>query len=292
MHIIQHRAIHDFNQINRNTFKCSWKRFFLLGFIILLFGGLFLYYFNLYFPLIFSIIFVFFWTLARMRHRQKLKHLVEMQIPNDIWQAFYQRHPQVSLSSQQIIAEGFKDYLALHLWSKNSYAMPSHAVDALWHLLLEEYPYFYRQLCQSSLGYLLKHKPHDQNPTALQKAQQQQQLMNTWHAACQIHHLDPKNTQTLPRLFQIDAQVKWENGIYFKLPLLLAMYAQLLHVSSNTSLIEQNSACSSTTACSSSCSGSSSDVSHSHSGHDVNSDGDSSSDSSCSSCSSCGGGGD
>ncbi|MDQ9020540.1 hypothetical protein RFI02_05385 [Acinetobacter sichuanensis] len=214
-----------------------------------------------------------------------------IQIPDYIWQAFYQRHPNMSLSSKVKIEEGFKDYLALHLWQKKAYAMPSHAVDALWHLLIEEFQCFYFLMCQNTLGYELKHQPHAPQPTRMQKAAQQQQLMNTWQAACQIQYLNPKNTSILPRLFQVDTQVKWENGIYFKLPLLIAMYVQLLTVSSHMP-IPTNSSCSSgTTACSSSCSGSSSRTSHSCSDHEGSSNSDSGS-SSDSSCSSCGGGGD
>lgn len=290
MHTQQHHSLQHFSTVKRNIFKLSWFRFLIYSLIILSLGGLFLYYFHIYFLLIFSVIFVFFWTLVRRLHLKKLQDLVAIRIPDYIWQAFYQRHPQMSESSQEIIEEGFKDYLALHLWSKNSYAMPSHAVDALWHVLIEEFQDFYDLMCKNTLGYELRHKPHDKNPTTKQKEEQRKQLINTWQAACQIHHLDPKNTQTLPRLFQIDTQVKWENGIHFQLPVLLAMYGQLLDTRSDTSPSHPNSACSSTTAfSSSSCSGSSSDVSHSHSGYDANSDGDSSSDSSCSSC---GGGGD
>lgn len=287
-----HHFLKNFRTFDRNVFKFSWDRFLIYSFILLLLGSMFLYYFNIYFFLIFSIIFVFFWVLIRIQHQQKLKKLMAIQIPDYIWQAFYQRHPNMSLSSKVKIEEGFKDYLALHLWQKKAYAMPSHAVDALWHLLIEEFQGFYFLMCQNTLGYELKHQPHAPQPTRMQKAAQQQQLMNTWQAACQIQYLNPKNTSILPHLFQVDTQVKWENGIYFKLPLLIAMYVQLLTVSSHMPPVPTNSSCSSgTTACSSSYSGSSSRTSHSCSDHEGSSNSDSGS-SSDSSCSSCGGGGD
>ena len=289
----QHHSLQHFSTVKRNIFKLSWFRFLMYSLVILALGALFLYCFHIYFPLIFSVIFVFFWTMVRRLHLQKLKDLVAIRIPDYIWQAFYQRHPQMSTSSQQLIEEGFKDYLALHLWQKNAYAMPSHAVDALWHLLIEEFQGFYQWMCKNTLGYELKHKPHDTQPTPMQKAAQQQQLMNTWQVACQIHHLDPKTTKTLPRLFQVDAQVKWENGIHFELPLLIAMYMQVLISSSDASPTVANSSCSSSaTACTSSCSNSLSSVSHSWSDHGSSSSDSGSGSDSSSSCSSCGGGGD
>lgn len=283
MHRNHHYFLKHFRTTDRNIFKLSWGRFLIYSFILLLLGSMFLYYFNLYFFLIFSIIYIFFWVLIRIQHQQKLKKLMAIQLPDYIWQAFYQRHPNMSLSSKVKIEEGFKDYLALHLWQKKAYAMPSHAVDALWHLLIEEFQGFYFLMCQNTLGYELKHQPHAPQPTRMQKAAQQQQLMNTWQAACQIQYLNPKNTSALPHLFQVDMQVEWENGIYFKLPLLIAMYVQLLTVSSHMSLVSTNSS-----ACTSSCSGSSSHTCSDHEGS-PNSDSGSSSDSSCSSC---GGGGD
>ncbi len=210
-----------------------------------------------------------------------MQELENFKFPNRIWLAFKQRHPNIRQSSYPLIEEGFKDYLAIHLWRRGAYAMPSHSVDALWHILIEEFDDFYQSMSQRFLGYELIHKPHDLQVTESQRAAQRQQLFNTWHGACALHGLNPQNTQVLARIFQVDAHVRWERGLIFSLPFMMTMYSQMMSSTSDFPQASATSSCSS-----SSCSGSSSSSDSSHS-HSTSSD----SSSSCSSCSSCGGGG-
>lgn len=283
-------TIHYFKQLPRNTFATSWLRFFTTVIILFCFAFVLHYFLKLNFPIVIITLIVVIWFKARLNRIKKMKDLAGFKIPDYIWFAFRQRHAEISQSSYQHIEDGFKDYLALHIWQKQAYAMPSHSVDALWHLLIEEYPEFYRQMCIRFLNYELKHKPHDQTPTAAQRSSQKTQLANTWHSACHLHQLDPRNTQILPRLFQVDSHIKWEHGLIFSLPFLISMYEQMIGATSiipneSTTSSGSTSCTSSTTSCSSSsCSGSSSESNQS-------SDSSDSSTSSCSSCSSCGGGG-
>lgn len=277
-------SIRYFQQLNRNTLTKTWLSFSITLLILCCIGLVFAYFFNVYFPIIIMLIFTFLSFRARLNHLKKIQDLADFKIPNNIWIAFKQRHPNLSPAAYPWIEEGFKDYLTIHMWRRNSYAMPSNAVDALWHLLIEEFDDFYQFMCQNFLGYKLIHKPHDQQPTASQKASQKLQLVNTWHGACHLHGLNPQDPQRLPRLFQIDEHIRWEQGLIFSLPFMAAMYAQTMQTTSDVTMTTPTqSSCSST---STACSGSSSDSGHSHHGSD------SSSDSSCSSCSSCGGGGD
>lgn len=276
-------SIRYFQQLNRNTLTKSWLNFSIKIFILCSIGFVFAYFFNAYFPIIIMLIFTFSWFKARLNRLKKTQNLNHFKIPNTIWIAFKQRHPNLSPSAYPWIEEGFKDYLAIHMWRRNAYAMPSNAVDALWHLLIEEFDDFYQSMCQNFLGYKLIHKPHEKQPTASQKTSQKLQLVNTWHGACHLHGLNPQDPQRLPRLFQIDEHIRWEQGLIFSLPFMAAMYAQTMQTTSDIpSTTSSGSSCSSSTACS----GSSSDSGHSHHSSD------SGSDSSCSSCSSCGGGGD
>ena len=280
MNQLTNTTIHYFQQHTRNTFSKTWLRFFTT---ILIFSGLGLicvYFFNIYFPIIIVAILSIIWLKLRLNRLRKMRDLESFKIPNNIWLAFKQRHPNIRQSSYPFIEDGFKDYFALHLCRKGAYAMPSHSVDALWHILIEEFNDFYESMSQGFLGYKLIHKPHDLHATKSQQAAQREQLLNTWQGACYLHHLNPQNTQILPRLFQVDAHIGWEQGLIFSLPFMITMYKQMI---SSTSDLPQASA---TSSCSSSsCSSSSSDSSHSHSAG-------SDSSSSCSSCSSCGGGGD
>lgn len=277
-------SIYYFQQLSRNTFSKSWLRFFVIASIFCGIALILSYFFNHYFLSAILFIMTILWGRARVKHLQRTKLLAEFKIPANIWSAFKQRHPNISSSAYPYIEEGFKDYLAIHMRQRNSYAMPSHSVDALWHLLLEEYESFYESICQNFLGYSLIHKPYEKESTSAQKAAQRQQLINTWQAACHLHGLQPANPHVLPRLFQIDEHIQWEHGIKVSLPFMVAMYAQMMQSASDAPIINASqSSCSST---STACSGSSSAADSGHSPHGS----DSSSDSSCNSCSSCGGG--
>ncbi|MCX5468274.1 hypothetical protein [Acinetobacter nematophilus] len=281
-------TLDDFQQRTRDTLPISWIRFLVIMLILGAISVLFLYFFQIYFLVILVGMIGIFWSRARLRRLRKVRAWNNFKIPAEVWRVFGQRHPNISTSSYPYIEEGFKDYLAIHLLRKDAYAMPSHSVDALWHILIEEFDAFYQTMCMNFLGYELIHQPHDPLPTEKQRTAQKQQLLNTWQSTCHLHGLNPEKTQILPRLFQIDGHIRWEKGLIFSLPFMIGMYSQMMSSTSDASSTTTTSSCSSSTSScsSSSCAGSSS--SH-DSGHSHGSGSDSSS--SCSSCSSCGGGG-
>ena len=280
-------TIQYFQRRSRHVFPTSWPKFFMVIFILFSIGLIFAYFLKLYFFLIAIGVICLFWLRVRLKRLNKIRAWENFKIPAEVWRVFRQRHPHISASSYPYIEEGFKDYLAIHLLRKNAYAMPSHSVDALWHILIEEFDEFYQSMCRNFLGYELVHQPHNPLPTEAQRASQKRQLLNTWQSTCHLHGLNPQSTQVLPRLFQVDGHVRWEQGLIFSLPFMIGMYTQMMSSTSDASSTSTSSCSSSTSSCSSSsCSGSSS--SH-DSGHSHSSSSDSSS--SCSSCSSCGGGG-
>lgn len=128
MQISRRSSFQVFNHIPRNTFRFSRFRFLFYSAVLLMFGLICGFYLNLYILLILSLVIVLFWTLIRQQHRRRANYLATFKIPQYVWRAFDLRHPNIGLTSRQVIEEGFKDYLAMHLWQKRAYAMPSHAV--------------------------------------------------------------------------------------------------------------------------------------------------------------------
>ena len=253
----------------RYAYRMSWMSFcktLLLSAVLMLSVA---YFFDLYALLVYWVSIFLIWAWVRFRKTQKIKKLENLALPQNIWEEFYSRHPHLKLVAQDIILDGFKDYLALHILKRKDYAMPSHAVDALWHVLLECYPEDYRAICQEFLGFELKHQPHPKQSNPAQKLKQQRQLLNTWEASCQLQHFQYKYTDIFPRLFQVDQKTHWDNGAVFSMIMILSLYD---HIEKNDS---------DTTSSNTSSSSDSNDTrDHSHSS---NSD-----TSSCSSCSSCG----
>lgn len=215
-------------------------------------------------PAMFGFAAINIYLMARTQNK-KIQRINELRFNPIFWQRFQQLYPQVSIRERRLIEQGFKDYLALHVMHRYAFAMPSHAVDALWHVMLE-FPAEYEKLCQQAIGRPLTHKPYtvDENPhiQALNQQQQQRQLFNTWNVGCKLGGFNPRNSPTLPRLFAIDNALNWGGATVFSLTALYALYDQFMRNSSSSG--------------------------------DSSASADNSSDgcSSCSSCGSCGGGGD
>lgn len=189
----------------RYAYRTSWINFGKIAVISGLTVVILIYFFpHLKFILFTWCIAFLIWAIWRMKRAKKMQKLNAFHLPNDIWMVFHKKHPQFHEAHQHYIEDSFKDYLALHLRKKQSYAMPSHAVDALWHLLLEQFPAFYRQMCQNLLGFELVHKPYQASPNRMQKRIQNHQMLNTWVMSCSLHQINQRQPQVIPRLFLAD----------------------------------------------------------------------------------------
>lgn len=193
-----------------------WQQQFFTGWVLL--------------PFIWSVVVMDIAFVARSR-RHKLEKIERLKIDPIIWDQIRQQYPELGLKQRKLIEQGFKDYLALHAMQKQGYAMPSHAVDLLWHTLLE-HPQYYKQLCKETLGRALKHQPHD-HTIALEV--QRQQLFESWRYSCMLHEFNPRNSTQMPRLFAIDRALNWNNGQYFELEQMTKGYAKYLQDQSSSS---------------------------------------------------------
>ncbi|USA46168.1 hypothetical protein NDN11_15935 [Acinetobacter sp. C26M] len=193
-------------------------------------------------PLLWTVIVLNLALIARSKFK-KLEKIEQLKFDPMFWSQFRYYYPELELKQRQLIEVGFKDYLALHVMQKQAYAMPSHAVDSLWHVMLE-FPKQYQQLCQQTIGRQLQHNPYDGNITSKQQAQQ---LFEAWRNSCSLHAYQPRNTTLLPRLFAIDQALNWQDGQYFNLELMTKDYAQYLQAQSSSS----SSSCGSSSSCSS-----------------------------------------
>ena len=181
-------------------------------------------------PFIWTVIVVNQALIARTR-RDKLERIEQLNIDPIFWNKLKQQYPELSLKQRRLIELGFKDYLALHVMQKQAYAMPSHAVDALWHVMLQ-YPIQYQQLCEQTIGRTLNHSPYD---GTTRPEEQAKQLFEAWKYSCMLHGYNPSNTMQLPRLFAIDQALNWNNGQYFELEQMTKGYAKYLQDQSSSS---------------------------------------------------------
>lgn len=113
-------------------------------------------------------------------------------------------------SDIEIITAQFKEFIKLCLIADHSVAMPSKAVDDLWHefLLLEDE---YKDFCDKALGRFLIHIPNDERTQKETTAE----LKNTWILACKKEGINPKNPMTVPSLFRVDRDLGVRNGYHY-----------------------------------------------------------------------------
>ncbi|ESK55530.1 hypothetical protein [Acinetobacter tjernbergiae] len=181
-------------------------------------------------PFIWTVIVVNQALIARTR-RDKLERIEQFKIDPMFWNKLKQQYPELSLKQRRLIELGFKDYLALHVMQKQAYAMPSHAVDALWHVMLQ-YPIQYQQLCEQTIGRTLNHSLYDGTTRAEEQAKQ---LFEAWKYSCMLHGYNPSNTMQLPRLFAVDQVLGWENGQSFELAQMTKDFAKYMQSQSSSS---------------------------------------------------------
>ncbi len=198
---------------------CIWQHQFFTGWVLI--------------PFILSIAVTNNYQVARQRAK-KIQQINDLRIDAIFWQPLQQQYPHISLKQRRLIEQGFKDYLALHVMQKRAFAMPSHAVDALWHAMLT-FPDRYDKLCKDTLGRPLVHRPYTPNPSSTDAAEQEKQLLEAWRYSCMLHGFDPRNASSLPRLFAIDAALAWAGGQTFDLQQLGTKYAEYLRDQSSSS---------------------------------------------------------
>lgn len=196
-----------------------WKQQFFCGWVLI--------------PFIFSVVSSYNYFNARIRAK-KLQKIEEIKIDDIFWNCLQQHHPAIGLTQRRLIEQGFKDYLALHAMNKRAFAMPSNAVDMLWHAMLE-FPERYAQLCHQALGRQLKHHPYTPSNAGESNDEKQKQLLESWRCSCMLHGFDPSNTTQLPRLFAIDQALNWPQGQIFQLSQIRADYKKYLSDQSSSS---------------------------------------------------------
>ncbi len=121
------------------------------------------------------------------------------------------------LNEQQLggVMCALRDYFHLCVESdrKKSVAMPSQAVDVVWHEFIL-FTRAYSDFCQKSFGHFLHHTPAEamQGPTSAQRG-----IKNAWRLACEQAHINPKSPSRLPLLFAIDEEYAIPDGFRYAL---------------------------------------------------------------------------
>lgn len=149
----------------------------------------------------------------RFKQQKYFQRIEKFKIDDHFIQRLRQQYPRLNTLQCQLIEAGLKDYFVLHAQGTESLAMPSHAVDSLWHILLD-YPSSYETFCREIVGHTVHHYPYESNDADDNdqlKLKREIQLMRTWQKACDLAGESALCPQKMPRLMMIDQVLGWDN---------------------------------------------------------------------------------
>lgn len=151
-------------------------------------------------------------SLATARRAARERFIAQTDIPQFLKTKLRQIYPHLSGAEADVAEQGLRDFFTACLHSKKRFmAMPSQAVDVLWHEFIL-HTKAYEQWCDQALGYFLHHTPAQ----ALGKsAMRNDGLRRMWHWTCKKEGIDPRQPSHLPFLFAIDNKLRIPKGFHY-----------------------------------------------------------------------------
>jgi hypothetical protein len=118
-------------------------------------------------------------------------------------------YPHLSDVHMTLLARGLKTFFSAHLHApKAVHAMPSKAVDAMWHAFILD-TRAYQSFCQHAFGRYFHHIPGSRMDEAKDNDAAMERM---WRFACSEQDLPPARSARLPALFALDLALGIPNG--------------------------------------------------------------------------------
>lgn len=151
-------------------------------------------------------------TLIRWTTAVRERYIREAPLPRFLQRKLRETYPHLSPRDCDLVERGLRQFFMACLRSnKNFVAMPSKAVDALWHEFIL-HTQAYKLWCHNALGFFLHHTPAE----ALgKKARHNDGLRRCWYWVCKEESIDPKAPSRLPLLFALDAKFAIAGGFTY-----------------------------------------------------------------------------
>ena len=142
-------------------------------------------------------------------------------LPPHLRRKLLNAHPQLTDANARDVERGLRQFFDANARAEGRFvAMPSKAVDTLWHAFIL-HTRAYETFCQQAFGRLLHHTPAEALPGAGQRPRRSPELVNglsrAWHWACRDEGIDPKKPSRLPLLFALDASLGIAAGYVYAL---------------------------------------------------------------------------
>lgn len=153
------------------------------------------------------------WALLAHAVRAARERFVrESVLPQFLKRKLRDAYPHLAQKEAELVEQGLRQFFWACLHSKRQFvAMPSRAVDVLWHEFIL-HTRAYQDWCQQALGFFLHHTPAE---TLGRRAKHNDGLRRAWYWACQQENINPRAPSRLPLLFALDTQLKIANGFFY-----------------------------------------------------------------------------
>lgn len=136
----------------------------------------------------------------------------EAPLPRYLQRKLLQTYPHLLPRDAELIERGLRQFFLACAQSQRQFvAMPSQAVDTLWHEFIL-HTQAYRHWCQLALGHFLHHTPAEALGT---RARHNDGLRRAWFWTCKEESIDPKAPTRLPLLFALDAKFAIPGGFHY-----------------------------------------------------------------------------
>lgn len=152
--------------------------------------------------------------LRRSRLRARERFIEGYAFPQRLRRKLAERYPYLSEQQTAHALLGLRQYFQLCRQARRRMvAMPSQAVDVLWHEFIL-HTRQYQQFCSQGIGRFLHHVPSEAmaSPTLAQQG-----IRRAWRLACLAEGIAPRAPERLPLLFALDAELAIADGFHYSL---------------------------------------------------------------------------
>lgn len=149
--------------------------------------------------------------ISRRRRLGREQRIDAAVFPRHLRAAVRKSYPTLSEPQLTDIERGLRQFFHCHLRARRFVAMPSQAVDAMWHAFILD-TRAYARFCRDAFGRFLHHSPAE---TLGRDAKRNDGLRRSWYHACKLEGIDPRAPATLPLLFALDTALAIPGGFHY-----------------------------------------------------------------------------
>jgi hypothetical protein len=143
---------------------------------------------------------------------QRDRWIREAPLPQFLKRKLRQAFPHLAQKDADLVERGLRQFfMACNRSGGRFVAMPSRAVDAMWHEFIL-HTQAYRDWCGLALGRFLHHTPAEALGS---RAKHNDGLRRAWFWACKDEAIDPRQPTRLPLLFALDGKLAIEGGFRY-----------------------------------------------------------------------------